>query len=276
MKTVGSRKLADSECRWRPLAGCRHLALCVLTAVVLALAGGVSADDSDAISAYQQTAAGVSAEDPDAIPAYQETEANRDLVDGTEKLEEPLFSESAIEGALLGGFLGSVLSSATDNDAPIGFGIGATVGSLAGRYVEAKRDEYSKEVEVIDAITRDVQGKNEHATRTIKAMEVVIAEDRARLDQIRQARADGKISRSQLNDEVAFAERDLETMRRARDAAEEHLKTFVAARSLVLEDSKMDDLEKRSEVTSLDGEIEALRARIKTMHDLVDELSGVT
>ena len=272
MKTVGSRKSADSGCRWHSLAGTRHLALCVLTAFVLALAGSASADE-DALSAYQQTQA---SDDSDAIPAYQETEANRDLVEGAEKLEEPLFSESAVEGALLGGFLGSVLSSATDNDSPIGFGIGATVGSLAGRYVEAKRDEYSEEVEVIDAITRDVQGKNEHATRTIKAMEVVIAEDRARLDQIRKARADGKISRSQLNDEVAFAERDLETMRRARDAAEEHLKTFVAARSLVLEDSKTDDLEKRSEVSSLDGEIEALRARIKTMHELVDELSGVT
>ena len=129
---------------------------------------------------------------------------------------------------------------------------------------------------MIEAITRDVQGKNDHATRTIKAMEVVIAEDRARLDQIRQARADGKISENRLTEEVAFAERDLETMRQARDAAEEHLKTFVAARSLVLEDSEKNDLEQRSEVTSLDVEIEALRARIKTMHDLVDELSGVT
>ncbi len=228
------------------------------------------------MAAVSALAGCASTNDPDAIPHYQETEANRDLVEGAENLEEPLFSETAFEGALLGGFLGSVISTATDNDSPIGFGIGATVGSLAGRYVAAKRDEYSEEVEVIEAITRDVQGKNEHATRTINAMEVVIAEDRARLDQIRKARADGKISRNQLTEEVAFAERDLETMRRARDAAEEHLKTFVAARSLVLEDSKMDDLEKRSEVTSLDVEIEALRARIKTMHDLVDELSGVT
>lgn len=258
MKTVGSTKLADSGYRWHPLVRPRQFGLCVLTAVVLTLVGCASTNDSAA------------------IPPYQETEAKRELVDGEKDLKEPLVSDTQTEGTVLGGLLGSVLRSATDEDFPVSFNIGAATGSLAGRYVAAKQDEYSEEVEVIESITRDVQGKNEHATRTIKAMEVVIAEDRARLDKIRKARADGKISRSRLTEEVAFAERDLQIMRQARDAAEEHLKTFVAARSLVVEDSEKDDLEKSSEVRSLDDEIEALRARIKTMHDLVDELSGVT
>ena len=233
---------------------------CVLTAAVLALAACASSND------------------PDAIPPYQETEAKRDLVDGAKDLKEPLVSETESEGTMFGAFLGSVVSAATDNDSSVGLsiGYGGLGGSLAGRYVAAKQEEYSEEVEVIEAITRDVQGKNDHAERTINAMEVVIAEDRARLEQIRKARADGKISRNQLTEEVAFAERDLETMRRARDSAEEHLKTFVAARSLVIEDSDKDDLEQSPAVSSLDVQIEALRARIKTMHDLVDELSGVT
>ncbi len=260
MRTVGSKNFADPGRRWHPLAGSRHLALCVLTAAVLGLAGCASSND------------------PDAIPPYQETAAKRDLVDGAKDLKEPLVSETESEGTMFGAFLGSVVSAATDSDSSVGLsiGYGALGGSLAGRYVAAKQEEYSEEIEVIEAITRDVQGKNDHAARTIKAMEVVIAEDRARLDQIRKARADGKISKNQLTEEVAFAERDLETMRRARDAAEAHLKTFVAARSLVIEDSEMEDLEQTPEVTSLDVEIDALRARIKTMHDLVDELSGVT
>ena len=260
MRIIGSRNFGDSGRRWQPLSRRRHLAFCVLTAAALTLAGCASSND------------------PDAIPPYQETEAKRDLVDGAKDLKQPLVSETESEGTMFGAFLGSVVSAATDNDSSVGLsiGYGAVGGSLAGRYVAAKQEEYSEEVEVIEAITRDVQGKNQHAERTIKAMEVVIAEDRARLDQIRKARADGKISKNQLTEEVAFAERDLETMRRARDSAEEHLKTFVAARSLVLEDSDSDDLEQSPEVTSLDGEIEALRARIKTMHDLVDELSGVT
>lgn len=260
MKTVGSGKSADTGCRWRPLAGPRHLALCILTAAVLALAGCASTNDADA------------------IPPYQETDAQRDLIDGARDLKEPLVSDTESKGTIFGSFLGGVLGATADNDSSVGVRIhfGAFGGSLAGRYVAAKQEAYSKEVEVIEAITRDVQGKNEYAARTIKAMEVVIAEDRARLDQIRKARADGKVSRNRLTEEVEFAERDLETMRRARDAAEEHLNTFVATRSLVLEDSKIDDLEQRSEVTSLDVEIEALRARIKTMHDLIDELSGAT
>ncbi len=258
MKTVGLKKLADSGSRWHPLAGSRHLALCILTAVVLALAGCASTTD------------------PDAISPYQETAAKRDLVDGAINLNEPLVTES--EGTLMGGLLGGLLGSAVDDNSSYGVSIhlGALGGSLAGRYVAAKQKEFSEEVEVVEAITRDVQGKNEHATRTVKAMEVVIAEDRVRLDQIRKARADGKISENRLTEEVAFAERDLETMRQARDAAEGHLKTFVAARSLVLEDSKADDLEQKPEVASLDVEIEALRARIRTMNDLVDELSGAT
>lgn len=260
MRIFGSRNFGDSGRRWHLSSRRRHLGLCVLAAAVLALAGCASTNDGDA------------------IPPYQETEANRDLVDGAKDLKEPLVSDTESEGTMFGAFLGSVVSAATDNDSSVGLsiGYGALGGSIAGRYVAAKQEEYSEEIEVIEAITRDVQGKNEHAERTIKAMEVVIAEDRARLDQIRNARADGKISKNQLTEEVAFAERDLETMRRARDSAEEHLKTFAAARSIVIEDSEKDDLEQSPEVTSLDVEIEALRARIKTMHDLVDELSGVT
>lgn len=213
----------------------------------------------------------------EAVSPYQESQANRDMASSARDLSRPLVEEddTVSEAKTIGSFIGGIVSAATGKDSSVGVGVnyGALSGSLAGRYVAAKQEEYSEEVEVIEAITRDVEGKNQDAERTIKAMEVVVAEDRARLEEIRKAGAEGKLSKKQMQREIAFAERDLETMRKARDAAEDHLETFVAARSIVLDESDNENLEQVPQMDALEGEIEVLRARIKAMSELVDDLS---
>lgn len=266
MRIFGSRNCIEFGIGGSRPAMHAGFGLCMLAMCGLGLAACASDGDSEAGGNLETSS------------SAQQVQAKRDLVDGTEDLSAPLVSDTVSEGAKVGAFLGSIISSATGNESSVGFSVnyGSLGGSLAGRYVAEKQEEYGAELEVIDAITRDVEDKNRHAERTIQAMEVVVAEDRARLEEIRKAREEGKLSRRQMAEEIAFAERDLETMRRARDSAEEHLETFVQARSIVLEESEDDSLEQAPEMDSLDSEIEILRGRINVMHQLVDELSRVS
>lgn len=256
MRVFGSKNCTDAGIH-RSRSG---FGVCLLVFSALVLAACASGGDGEAIS------------------PYQESQANRDMASSARELSQPLVQDTVSEAKTIGSFIGGIVSAATGKDSSVGVGVnyGALGGSLAGRYVAAKQEEYSEEVEVIEAITRDLEGKNQDAERTIKAMEVVVAEDRARLEEIRKAKAEGKLSKKQMQQEIAFAERDLETMRKARDAAEGHLETFVEARSIVLEDSDNENLEQVPQMDALDGEIEVLRARIKAMSELVDDLSRVS
>jgi outer membrane lipoprotein SlyB len=208
----------------------------------------------------------------------EQSQAQRDLRDNTEALGEPL--DTVTEGTLLGGLLGGLSFGvgSGNNQQSVNFGVvsGALAGGLAGKYVAAKQEKYSEEVEVIEAITEDIRGKNRAAVRTVEAMELVVAEDRARLAEIRQAVSEGTVDEDVLEREVAIAEGDLKTMKKAATKAEEHADTFGKARSIVLAKSEDEGLEAAPEVVAMDGEIESLRARIRAMHDLIDELSSVS
>ncbi len=208
----------------------------------------------------------------------EQSQAQRDLRDNTEALGEPL--DTVTEGTLLGGLLGGLTFGVGSGKKKqgINFGVvsGALAGGLAGKYVAAKQEKYSEEVEVIEAITEDIRNKNREAVRTVKAMELVVAEDRARLAEIRRAVSEGKVGEDVLEREVAIAEGDLKTMKKAATKAEEHAETFGKARSIVLAKSEDKDLEAGPEIVAMDGEIESLRARIRSMHDLIDELSSVS
>ena len=153
---------------------------------------------------------------------------------------------------------------------------GALDGGLAGRYVITKQAEYSGDVEVLEAMTEDLRGKNRDATRTVEAMELVVAEDRARLAEIRQAVYDGTADEARLKQQIAVVERDLKTMKSTTTTAEDHAETFSNARAIVLEDSEDFNLRKQPAAKAMAGEIETLRARIRSMHDLIDELSSVS
>ena len=216
--------------------------------------------------------------DKEAQRPPEQSQAQRNLRDNGEALGRPL--DTVTEGATLGGLLGGLsfgLGSGNDEQS-VNFGVlsGALAGGLAGKYVAAKQEKYGEEVDVIEAITEDIRDKNQAAVRTVEAMALVVAEDRARLAEIRQAVSEGKVDEDVLEREVAVAESDLQTMKTAATKAEEHAETFGKARSLVLANSEDTNLETAPEVIAMDGEIESLRARIRAMHDLIDELSSVS
>ena len=219
--------------------------------------------------------AGACETDKEAQRPLAQSQAQRDMHDSSERLSEPLegtMSDATTLGALLGGISVGIGGGSVSS----GLATGALYGGLAGRYVVAKQAKYSGDVEVLEAITEDIRGKNRDATRTVEAMELVVAEDRARLAEIRQAVYDGKADEDRLKQQIAVVERDLKTMKSTATKAEDHAETFSSARAIVLEDSEDPGIRKRPEVKVMDGEIETLRARIRSMHDLIDELSSVS
>lgn len=214
------------------------------------------------------------------------SDAQQALVTNTEALSEPL-QATVREGTMLGGLLGGLSvgvggSSFGINDRnrgtsiAIGTGTGMAAGNLAGRYVAAKQQRYGRELDVIEAMTADVRSKNAQAARTIRAMEAVVAEDRARLAELRAAVAAGEARDDALTAQLAAVEADLETMQDATLAAQEHLETFVDARSIVLRQSADPGLAGRPQTRAMDGEIDALRQRIGAMNTLVRDLSEAT
>lgn len=221
--------------------------------------------------------AGACETDKEAQRPPEQSQAQRDLRDSSERLSEPL-EGTVTEATILGGLLGGISFGIGGGRKRISTGIvtGAMIGSLAGRYVAAKQAKYSGEVEVLEAITEDIRGKNRDAEHAVEAMELVVAEDRARLAEIRQAVDEGKADEDRLKQQIAVAERDLKTMKSTATKAEDHAKTFSNARAIVLEDSEDPGLRERPEMKAIDGEIETLRARIRSMHDLIDELSSVS
>ncbi len=219
--------------------------------------------------------------DSEAPPLPAQTQAQQDLDTSSEELGRPLVTDTEQEGTLLGGLLGGAVgfgvgAGRRDDSVHLAVPVGMLAGSVAGRYVAAKQAEYSEQVAVIESITRDVQNKNQEAGRTIKAMEVVVAEHRARLLELRAAKDKGRKNEVQLKQQVAVAERDLATMKQAVGKTEEHLALFGDARGIIVTDSASGDVTQQPAMKSMDGEIESLRGRIRSMHKLVSELSSVS
>jgi len=222
---------------------------------------------------------GACATDSEAPTPPPQTQAERDLDSSTARLNEAVFEDTQQEGTLIGGLLGGAVAFGIgnrDDNVGVAVPVGMMAGSFAGRYVAAKQSEYSQQVAVIEAITRDVQKKNTEASSTIKAMEVFVAENRARLTQLRSAKAKSQKNERQLKQQIAVAERDLTTMKQAVEKAEEHLALFGDARGIIVSEKEPDSTAEKPALQSMDSEIETLRKRIQSMHTLVNELSSVS
>jgi len=259
MKSNGLKNCGDLYARGRIGTAGRRIAAGICSGVFLLV--GACATDSEAPAPPPQS------------------QAELDLDTSTAKLSDPVFEDTEQEGTLIGGLLGGAVAfgvGSRDDNVGIAVPVGMMAGSLAGRYVAAKQAEYSQQVAVIESITLDVQKKNTEASKTIKAMEVVVAENRARLTQLRSAKAKSKTNEVRLKQQIAVAERDLATMKQAVGKAEEHLALFGEARGIVVSEKEPDSIAEKPALQSMDGEIETLRKRIQSMHKLVNELSSVS
>ena len=218
--------------------------------------------------------------DSEVAPPPEQTQAERDLDANTAQLSQPLVTEETVqEGTLLGGLLGGAVGfgfGKQDDNVQLAVPVGMLAGSAAGRYVAAKQAEYSEKVAVIEAITRDVRNKNQEADRTIKAMEVVVADHREQLAHLRASKDKGRKNQLQLQQQITIAKHDLETMKQATGKAKEHLALFGEARGIVITEKTPAAAAEAPAVKSMDGEIESLRNRIQSMNKLVNELSSVS
>ena len=214
------------------------------------------------------------------LPPLPQSKAQLSMETNSAELAQPLVSETEEEGTLLGGLLGGGIAfgagGGNNRRVNMALPIGMFAGSVAGRYVAAKQAQFSEEVEVAEAITRDVRTKNAQAGRLISAMETVVAEHRTRLAEIRAAKAKGRDNAALLEQRVEVATRDLEKMKESAGKAEEHLALFNDARGIVLEKSDSKDLSQKPVMKSMTVEILTLRNRIKSMHKLIGDLSNVS
>lgn len=254
MKSNGLTKFGDPE-TGRNLIGSRAI-VCLSAAAMLLLGACASS-----------------------LPPVEQSQAQKDMDVSGEELRRPLVSETEEEGTLLGGLLGGAVTfgvGGNDRNVNMALPVGMFAGSLAGRYVAAKQDQFSEEVEVAEAITRDVQAKNAQASRMIAAMETVVAEHRTRLSELRAAKAKSSESAALLEQRVELAARDLETMKESVGKAEGHLTLFNDARGIVLEEDDSKELSQKPVMKSMTVEILTLRNRIKSMHKLIGDLSSVS
>lgn len=249
MKKGGSNKLNNERL---PL----HLAFVACVAMALIGTGGCSSDGGEA-------------------PAVTRSQAQQELDQSSKKFNKPVFEETKKEGSLLGGLLGAGLSIGDDRRGSITIPTGLAMGSAAGQYVASKQKEYSEEVDVIVSMTKDIRAKNEEADRTIKAMEVVVAEHRALLKELMAKQKKGEADETRLSQEVAQTKSNLKTMKSAIDSAEQHLKTFSKARDIVFKDSDTRGIETKPESVAMNSEIDALRSRIDAMRKMVDDMAEV-
>ncbi len=211
------------------------------------------------------------------------TQAQTDLRSNTIFLGQPL-SGTVAEGTAAGGILGTGLSVGigafdSNKSSSVGFALpigGMIAGNLAGQYVASKQKLYGAEADLLESITQDVRTKNQHAARTIESMQVVVAEDRARLAELRAAQDLGQDNEDALDQQIAVAQADLATMQQAITKAEEHYATFVDARTIVLGQNQNLAQTNGQEVGVMNLEIEMLQERIRAMKGLVDELASVS
>jgi ribosome-associated translation inhibitor RaiA len=252
MSKYGSRNCTDFAARRTVPTSTRRIGLCLSLVGVLLLSACAS------------------------VPPAPKSPAQKDLQTQVVVLGAPLEGTVA-EGTAAGGIMGTGLSIGLGGDdaMQIAIPLGLLAGNLAGQYVAAKQSEYGAEVEVVEAITEDVRRKNQDAERTVASMEVVVAEDRARLAELREAQSQGADNEVALKQQVALAEDDLATMQQAVEAAEAHVATFANARAIVLNQSESPEFRDTPEVTDMDSEIEILRDRIRAMKGFVDELASV-
>ena len=93
--------------------------------------------------------------------------------------------------------------------AALGCAIGGVVGGGAGAYIADKQEQFATKEQQLDSMIADVRGENQKLSQLISNTQMVIADDKARMDQIDQQLASGKITMDQCR---AIAEEKMEDL----------------------------------------------------------------
>lgn len=126
------------------------------------------------------------------------------------------YNQTVLEGALLGclagGLGGAGIGAAGSKNnkgkntlmgAAIGCAVGGAIGGGVGAYVADKQENYATKEQQLDSMITDVRGENQRLTGLITSVQQVISDDKARMDQIDQQLASGKITLEQAKKQMA-------------------------------------------------------------------------
>lgn len=213
------------------------------------------------------------------LSACQTTGTNssgQPLTEAEKRMREQsaIYTETVVTGGLAGCGLGIVagllLGGNAQNrakGAAIGCAAGAALGAASGAYVASKQEQYATREEQLAATTKEVKDDNERLAGLIDATRQVMANDKARLDQIEIDLRKGQISKEQarkqlaaIDDNLANLDKTLEQLNKKKADYQEAAKAFAGrdAQSTAL---KAELLELETQVAQLEAERDALAKR---------------
>jgi hypothetical protein len=181
-----------------------------------------------------------------------ETEAERALRESREKLQRTV-GEGGLVGAGGGALLGAAVGGV--GGAVRGAQIGRFAGAGAGLYVKQLQEQFATQEAQSKQVIRDLQATNANLEASLAAMNRVIAERKQRA-----AQSAIDTTRDARNADEAAA---------TVSAATGQQDFFVATRSLIIESG----IDPRS--SGIDSELDRLRARVRTLRTVSEELVGI-
>jgi hypothetical protein len=167
-------------------------------------------------------------------------------------------------GALIGGLIGGLVAGRSG--ALLGAAAGAAAGGGVGYYFADKKKQYANVEDRISAVTADVQTDNDKLARYIQNVEAVVAQDKARLEELRGnvQTASGQIS--QINNTL-FVTRD---DRKVLADTLENLKKKQTEYKAALDDSRGSG--NPATVRTFEGQLNILNAQIGKVEAAVTSL----
>lgn len=210
------------------------------------------------------------------LSACQTTGANeRPLTAAEQRMRDQAdtYNQTMLEGAATGcavGALAGILMGATTKknkgrnalvDGAIGCAAGGVIGGGVGAYVADKQEKYANKEQQLDSMISDVRGENQRLGGLIATTQQVIADDKARMDQIDKDLAAGKITMDQakqkmtaVDDNRSYLDNTITELRKRKDTyAEAARQTTGGARS-----AKADAM--NAEIATLEKQIAQMEA----------------
>jgi archaellum component FlaC len=201
---------------------------------------------------------------------------DRPLTPAEQRMREQAdtYNQTMLEGAATGCAAGAVTGLAVALlgggkhkgknalvDSAIGCAAGAVIGGGVGAYVADKQEKYANKEQQLDSMISDVRAENQRLAGLITATQQVIADDKARMDQIDTDLAAGKLSMEQakkkmasVDDNRAYLDKTLAELKKRKDTYAEAAKQTASGASKAKADAM------NAEITTLQKQIAQLEA----------------
>jgi hypothetical protein len=147
--------------------------------------------------------------------------------------------------------------------------VGGVAAGIAGHYVSQSLDKYAQEGEALDVMIADVRTENESAQRIVVSMGTVLEEERAKLESMRTAAAQGEVEERALETELRQAKKNAEDANEALLTTQAQLTTFEDA-GIAYKAARPDE-----NTAQYQEEVTLLREHVESMTSLVEQLGAL-